>query len=49
MTWPKTWSMGTGPMKRLSAKDLHRFTHVDHDARVAFVVLLGDQVIGVGR
>ncbi|WP_040339753.1 bifunctional GNAT family N-acetyltransferase/acetate--CoA ligase family protein [Candidatus Blastococcus massiliensis] len=38
-----------GPMKRLSDKDLHRFTHVDHDARVAFVVLLGDQVIAVGR
>ncbi|TKJ28887.1 CoA-binding protein [Blastococcus sp. CCUG 61487] len=38
-----------GPMKRLSDKDLHRFTHVDHDNRVAFVVLLGDQVIGVGR
>lgn len=38
-----------GPMKRLSAKELHRFTHVDHDARVAFVVLLGDQVVGVGR
>ena len=38
-----------GPMKRLSDKDLHRFTHVDHDARVAFVLVLGDQVIGVGR
>ncbi|SOC50181.1 Acyl-CoA synthetase (NDP forming) [Blastococcus aggregatus] len=38
-----------GPMKRLSAKELHRFTHVDHDSRVAFVVLLGDQIIGVGR
>ena len=38
-----------GPMKRLSDKDLHRFTHVDHDARVAFVVLLGDELIGVGR
>lgn len=38
-----------GPMKRLSDKDLHRFTHVDHDNRVAFVVLLGDQVIAVGR
>jgi acyl-CoA synthetase (NDP forming)/RimJ/RimL family protein N-acetyltransferase len=38
-----------GPMKRLSDRDLHRFTHVDHDSRVAFVVLLGDQVIGVGR
>ncbi|MFP5370000.1 MAG: N-acetyltransferase family protein, partial [Actinomycetes bacterium] len=38
-----------GPMKRLSERDLHRFTHVDHDARVAFVVLLGDQVVAVGR
>jgi acyl-CoA synthetase (NDP forming)/RimJ/RimL family protein N-acetyltransferase len=38
-----------GPMKRLSDRDLHRFTHVDHDARVAFVLVLGDQVIGVGR
>jgi acyl-CoA synthetase (NDP forming)/RimJ/RimL family protein N-acetyltransferase len=38
-----------GPMKRLSDKDLHRFTHVDHDSRVAFVVLLGDQLVAVGR
>ena len=38
-----------GPMKRLSDRDLHRFTHVDHDDRVAFVLLLGDQLIGVGR
>ena len=38
-----------GPMKRLSDRDLHRFTHVDHDARVAFVVLLGEQVVAVGR
>ncbi len=38
-----------GPMRRLSDKDLHRFTHVDHDSRVAFVVLLGDLVVGVGR
>ncbi|MPQ96726.1 GNAT family N-acetyltransferase [Modestobacter sp. I12A-02628] len=38
-----------GPMKRLSDRDLHRFTHVDHDNRVAFVVLLGDELIGVGR
>src|SRR3712207_5259588 len=38
-----------GPMKRLSDKDLHRFTHVDHSDRVAFVVLLGDQLIAVGR
>ena len=38
-----------GPMKRLSDRELHRFTHVDHDTRVAFVVLLGEQVIAVGR
>ncbi|WP_456575166.1 bifunctional acetate--CoA ligase family protein/GNAT family N-acetyltransferase [Blastococcus sp. SYSU D00820] len=38
-----------GPMKRLSERDLHRFTHVDHDNRVAFVLLLGGQLIGVGR
>jgi acyl-CoA synthetase (NDP forming)/GNAT superfamily N-acetyltransferase len=38
-----------GPMKRLSDKDLHRFTHVDHVHRVAFVVLLGDQLVAVGR
>lgn len=38
-----------GPMKRLSDKDLYRFTHVDHENRVAFVVLLGDELIGVGR
>src|SRR4051812_35300185 len=38
-----------GPMKRLSQKDLHRFTHVDHVDRVAFVILLGEQIIGVGR
>jgi acyl-CoA synthetase (NDP forming)/GNAT superfamily N-acetyltransferase len=38
-----------GPMKKLSEKDLHRFTHVDHVDRVAFVVLLGDQIVAVGR
>src|SRR3954454_13936143 len=38
-----------GPMKRLPDKELHRFTHVDHVDRVAFVVLLGDQIIAVGR
>ena len=38
-----------GPMKKLSERDLYRFTHVDHVDRVAFVVLLGDQIIGVGR
>jgi acyl-CoA synthetase (NDP forming)/RimJ/RimL family protein N-acetyltransferase len=38
-----------GPMRRLSDKDLYRFTHVDHDSRVAFVVVLGDRLVGVGR
>jgi acyl-CoA synthetase (NDP forming)/GNAT superfamily N-acetyltransferase len=38
-----------GPMRRLSERDLHRFTHVDHVDRVAFVVLLGDQIVAVGR
>jgi acyl-CoA synthetase (NDP forming)/GNAT superfamily N-acetyltransferase len=38
-----------GPMRKLSERDLHRFTHVDHVDRVAFVVLLGDQIIAVGR
>ena len=38
-----------GPMKRLSDKALYRFTHVDHDNRVAFVVLLGEELVGVGR
>jgi acyl-CoA synthetase (NDP forming)/RimJ/RimL family protein N-acetyltransferase len=38
-----------GPMKRLSEKESYRFTHVDHVDRVAFVILLGDQVIAVGR
>ena len=38
-----------GPMRRLSDKDLHRFTHVDHDSRVAFVVLLGDRLIPRSR
>src|SRR3954463_14785772 len=38
-----------GPMRRLSGKDLHRFPHVDPDGRVAFFVLLGARLIGVGR
>ncbi|GGD19417.1 bifunctional GNAT family N-acetyltransferase/acetate--CoA ligase family protein [Nocardioides daphniae] len=37
------------PMPRLSDKDVRRFTHVDHDARVAFVLLSGQQMIAVGR
>ena len=34
---------------KLSAKDVERFTHVDLDRRVAFVVTLHDLIIGVGR
>ncbi len=37
------------PMPRLSARDLARFTTVDHTDRVALVVLVGEQIIGVGR
>jgi acyl-CoA synthetase (NDP forming)/RimJ/RimL family protein N-acetyltransferase len=33
----------------LSARELDRFTVVDHKNRVCFVLLLGDQIIGVGR
>jgi acyl-CoA synthetase (NDP forming)/RimJ/RimL family protein N-acetyltransferase len=33
----------------LSARELDRFTVVDHRDRVCFVLLLGDQIIGVGR
>jgi acetyl coenzyme A synthetase (ADP forming)-like protein len=34
---------------RLSAAEVEHFTHVDHDARVAFVAELGDRIIGVAR
>ena len=37
------------PMPTLSDKDVHRFTHVDHRERVAFVMLVGGQMIAVGR
>ncbi len=37
------------PYPKLSAKDVERFTHVDLDRRVAFVVTLHDLIIGVGR
>src|SRR5680860_531195 len=37
------------PMPKLSDKDVHRFTHVDHRDRVALVVELGNQMIAVGR
>jgi acyl-CoA synthetase (NDP forming)/GNAT superfamily N-acetyltransferase len=37
------------PYPTLSDGDVHRFTHVDHVDRVAFVVTVGQQVIAVGR
>ncbi|MGI8645937.1 MAG: GNAT family N-acetyltransferase [Nocardioides sp.] len=36
-------------MPELSEKDLHRFTNVDHVDRVALVMLLGGEMIAVGR
>jgi acyl-CoA synthetase (NDP forming)/GNAT superfamily N-acetyltransferase len=37
------------PMPHLSARDVHRFTHVDNHDRVAFVATLGDRIVGIGR
>ncbi len=37
------------PYPTLSQRDVERFTHVDHDQRVALVVTLGQQLIAVGR
>ncbi|MBA2446358.1 MAG: GNAT family N-acetyltransferase, partial [Nocardioidaceae bacterium] len=37
------------PYPSLSARDVHRFTHVDHQDRVAFVMTVGEQMIAVGR
>ncbi|WP_152190516.1 bifunctional acetate--CoA ligase family protein/GNAT family N-acetyltransferase [Georgenia satyanarayanai] len=37
------------PMERLSERDLHRFTHVDHDDRVALVLTSGEDIVAVGR
>jgi acyl-CoA synthetase (NDP forming)/RimJ/RimL family protein N-acetyltransferase len=34
---------------RIPERDLHRFTHVDHHDRVAFVAELGGEIIAVGR
>lgn len=36
-------------MPQLSPRDLARFTHVDHRDRVAFIVLVGDEIIAVAR
>lgn len=37
------------PMARLSRSDLERFTHVDYKDRVALIVTIGDDIIGVAR
>lgn len=37
------------PMPKLSPRDLSRFTHVDHVDRVAFIVLVDQDIIAVGR
>ncbi|MPV38981.1 GNAT family N-acetyltransferase [Georgenia subflava] len=37
------------PMARLTDKDLHRFTHVDHHDRVALVLTHGSDIRAVGR
>ncbi|CAN7363008.1 GNAT family N-acetyltransferase [Terrabacter sp. LjRoot27] len=37
------------PLRELSARDLHRFTHVDHHDRVALVATLDGEIIGIGR
>ncbi|MFH5879520.1 GNAT family N-acetyltransferase [Arthrobacter sp. NA-172] len=34
---------------RLSSKELRRFTEVDHTDRVAFVITIGGEIVGVGR
>ncbi|MDO5699446.1 MAG: GNAT family N-acetyltransferase [Dermatophilus congolensis] len=37
------------PIKHLSESDVHRFTHVDYDERVALVALIGEDIIGIAR
>lgn len=37
------------PLKELSDRDVHRFTVVDYDERVALVVTVLDKIIGIGR
>ncbi len=37
------------PLRELSDRDVHRFTHVDHRDRVALVVMVRGDIIGVGR
>src|SRR3954452_20602348 len=37
------------PLRELSPRDVHRFTHVDHHDRVALVATLDGDIIGIGR
>src|SRR5829696_270832 len=37
------------PLRELSDRDIHRFTHVDHHDRVALVATLAGEIIGIGR
>ncbi|WP_353950280.1 GNAT family N-acetyltransferase [Knoellia sp. S7-12] len=37
------------PLRRLSDKDVHRFTHVDYYDRVALVLTVRDEIFGIGR
>ncbi|CAN5819795.1 bifunctional GNAT family N-acetyltransferase/acetate--CoA ligase family protein [soil metagenome] len=37
------------PRPRLSDRDVERFTHVDYRDRMAFIGLLGDEMVGVAR
>ena len=37
------------PMPRLSDRDLERFTVVDHRDRVAMVITIGGDIVGIGR
>ncbi|SEE03436.1 GNAT family N-acetyltransferase [Ruania alba] len=37
------------PLERLPARDLHRFTHVDHHTRVALVLEAGGEIVAIGR
>ena len=37
------------PLRRLSDADVHRFTHVDYADRVALVVTIREEIIGIGR
>lgn len=37
------------PLRRLSDSDVYRFTHVDYADRVALVVTMREEIIGIGR